>query len=691
MENKEYKLGEAKHHRGGPGFGPGHRGPGGEKAKDLVGTWKKLFGYCRKYIAAIIIALVCAALGTVLTLMGPDKLSDMTDTITEGIAPDTELLTEILGEVSANVSQNMPNGVASIPEITIEEVKISAEDQLEMLEVFSNLDENDENAALEALDSLPDSVYGLVEPSIDMDEILSVGIILIVMYALSWIFSAVQGWTMASVTQKVSKQMRSDISKKINRLPMWFYNRTSTGDVLSRVTNDVDTIGQSLNQSLGTMVHSIILFVGSFVMMLITDGWMTLTAVVASLLGFVLMFAIMGRSQKYFAAQQKCLGNLNGHIEEMYAGHTVVKAYNGEENSGKTFDEMNEKLRESGFKAQCLAGLMQPIMNFIGNLGYVAVCVVGGAMALNGKISFGVIVAFMMYVRYFTQPLSQMAQAMQSLQSAAAAGERVFEFLEAEEMEDESSKTTKLTDTKGTVEFNHVKFGYEDTDTTIIHDFSAVAKPGQKIAIVGPTGAGKTTMVNLLMRFHEIQGGEIRIDGVSTKELTREEVHNQFCMVLQDTWLFEGTVRENLVYCADHISDEKITKACKAVGLDHFIRTLPKGYDTVLNDQINLSQGQKQQLTIARAMIADKPMLILDEATSSVDTRTEQQIQSAMDKLMENRTSFVIAHRLSTIKNSDLILVLKDGDIIESGTHDELLAKNGFYAELYNSQFEQTA
>ncbi|MGN1446076.1 MAG: ABC transporter ATP-binding protein, partial [Eubacteriales bacterium] len=414
-------------------------------------------------------------------------------------------------------------------------------------------------------------------------------------------------------------------------------------------------------------------------------------AVAASLLGFVLMFAIMGRSQKYFTRQQKCLGKLNGHIEEIYAGHTVVKAYNGEEAAGKTFDELNQQLYESGFRANCLAGLMQPIMSFIGNLGYVAVCVVGGAMALNGKISFGVIVAFMMYVRYFTQPLSQIAQASQSLQSAAAAGERVFEFLEAEEMADESHKTAKLEQVKGAVEFDHVKFGYEDSDRIIIHDFSAVAKPGQKIAIVGPTGAGKTTMVNLLMRFHEIQGGEIRIDGVPTKDLTRENVHDQFCMVLQDTWLFEGTVRENLVYCAKDVPDEKITEACQAVGLDHYIRTLPHGYETVLNDQTNLSQGQKQQLTIARAMIADRPMLILDEATSSVDTRTEQKIQAAMDKLMENRTSFVIAHRLSTIKNSDLILVMKNGDIIESGTHDQLLQKGGFYADLYNSQFDQAS
>ncbi len=587
-----------------------------QKANDLVGTWKKLFGYCRRYLVGIVIALLCAVLGTVLTLMGPDKLSEMTDCITSGLTGQS---------------------------------------------------------------------------SIDMDKIFDIGILLVAMYLASYVLTAVQGWIMATVTQRTTKQMRSDISGKINRLPMWFYNRTSTGDVLSRVTNDVDTIGQSLNQSLGNLVHSVVLFVGSLIMMLTTNGIMTLTAVGASFLGFILMFLIMGRSQKYFARQQKHLGRLNGHIEEMYAGHTVVKAYNGEENACKVFDEMNQNLYESGFKAQCLAGIMQPMMGFIGNLGYVAVCVVGGAMVLNDKISFGVIVAFMMYVRYFTQPLSQIAQAMQSLQSAAAAGERVFEFLEAEEMEDESGKTVKLEKAEGIVEFDHVKFGYEDTDKTIIHDFSATAKPGQKIAIVGPTGAGKTTIVNLLMRFHEIQGGEIRIDGVSTKELTRENVHAQFCMVLQDTWLFEGTVRENLVYCAENVSDEKITEACKAVGLDHYIRTLPNGYDTILNDRVNLSQGQKQQLTIARAMIADKPMLILDEATSSVDTRTEQQIQSAMDKLMENRTSFVIAHRLSTIKNSDLILVLKDGDIIESGTHNELLAKNGFYAELYNSQFEQAS
>lgn len=585
-----------------------------EKSKDFKGTWGKIINYCKVYLPVIVVALVCAVIGTVLTLLGPDKLREITNLIAAGMMT-----------------------------------------------------------------------------GIDMDEISKIGFTLVAFYAISYILSATQSLIMATVTQKVSNKLRSDISVKINRLPMWYYNKTTTGDVLSRVTNDVDTIGQSLNQSVGNLVSAVVLFVGSLIMMLKTNGIMTLAGVLATLIGFVLMFAIMGRSQKYFIRQQKHLGEINGHIEEIYSGHTVVKAYNGEAAAKKAFDEMNENLRDSAFKAQCLSGLMMPIMGFIGNFGYVVVCIVGAALVLNDKIEFGVIVAFMMYIRYFTQPLSQIAQAMQSLQSAAAAGERVFEFLDAEEMEDESNKTAKLENIEGNVEFKHVKFGYEDSDKTVINDFSAIAKPGQKIAIVGPTGAGKTTLVNLLMRFHEIQGGEILIDGVSTKDLKREDVHSGFCMVLQDTWLFEGTVRENLIYCTEGVTDEKMKSACKAVGLDHFIRTLPKGYDTVLNDQINLSQGQKQQLTIARAMIADKPMLILDEATSSVDTRTELIIQNAMDELMKNRTSFVIAHRLSTIKNADLILVLKDGDVIESGNHEELLAKNGFYAELYNSQFEQAS
>ena len=597
----------------------GMRGPGmgrrpAEKSKDFKGTWMKIIRYCKRYLAVIVVALICAVAGTILTILGPDKLSDLTKVITEGIAT-----------------------------------------------------------------------------GIDMERVKSIGLTLVVFYVGSAILSFGQQFIMATVTQNVTKQLRSDISGKINRLPMAYYNKTSTGDVLSRVTNDVDMISQSMNQSIGNLVSAVALFFGSLIMMFKTNVIMTLTAVIATMIGFGLMSLITSHSQKYFSRQQANLGALNGHIEEIYSGHTVVKAYNGEKNAKKVFDELNNNLRDSAFKAQSLSGLMQPLMAFIGNLGYVAVCVMGAVLTMKGYIGFEVIVAFMMYIRLFTQPLAQIAQATQSLQSAAAAGERVFAFLGAEEMSDESDKTEKLGKAEGYVDFEHVKFGYEDTDKIIIHDFSAKAKPGQKIAIVGPTGAGKTTLVNLLMRFYEIQSGDIKIDGISTRDMKREEVRSQFCMVLQDTWLFEGTVRENLVYNTENVSEEKIEAACKAVGLDHFIRTLPHGYDTILNDQVSLSQGQKQQLTIARAMIADKPMLILDEATSSVDTRTELQIQKAMDALMQNRTSFVIAHRLSTIKNADLILVLKDGDIIESGNHEELLAKGGFYADLYNSQFDQAS
>lgn len=597
----------------------GMRGPGmgrrpAEKSKDFKGTWMKIIRYCKRYLAVIVVALICAVAGTILTILGPDKLSDLTKVITEGIAT-----------------------------------------------------------------------------GIDMERVKSIGLTLVAFYVDSAILSFGQQFIMATVTQNVTKQLRSDISVKINRLPMAYYNKTSTGDVLSRVTNDVDMISQSMNQSIGNLVSAVALFFGSLIMMFKTNVIMTLTAVIATMIGFGLMSLITSHSQKYFSRQQANLGALNGHIEEIYSGHTVVKAYNGEKNAKKVFDELNNNLRDSAFKAQSLSGLMQPLMAFIGNFGYVAVCVMGAVLTMKGYIGFEIIVAFMMYIRLFTQPLAQIAQATQSLQSAAAAGERVFAFLGAEEMSDESDKTEKLGKAEGYVDFEHVKFGYEDTDKIIIHDFSAKAKPGQKIAIVGPTGAGKTTLVNLLMRFHEIQSGDIKIDGISTRDMKREEVRSQFCMVLQDTWLFEGTVRENLVYNTENVSEEKIEAACKAVGLDHFIRTLPHGYDTILNDQVSLSQGQKQQLTIARAMIADKPMLILDEATSSVDTRTELQIQKAMDALMQNRTSFVIAHRLSTIKNADLILVLKDGDIIESGNHEELLAKGGFYADLYNSQFDQAS
>ena len=495
---------------------------------------------------------------------------------------------------------------------------------------------------------------------------------------------------MATITQKVSKKLRSGISQKINNLPLKYFDSTSYGDVLSRVTNDVDTIGQTLNQSLGSLITAITLFVGSVIMMLVTNGYMALAAIGSSLIGFAIMLLIVSKSQKYFLNQQRGLGAINGHVEEIYAGHNVVKVYNGEHEAKAKFDSINEKLYTNAWKSQFLSGLMMPLMSFIGNLGYVAVCVVGGVMALQGTISFGIIVAFMVYVRLFSQPLSQIAQTATSLQSTAAASERVFEFMGEKELEDENQKVSVLKEVKGDLEFKNVKFGY-DPNKIIIHNFSAHALPGQKVAIVGPTGAGKTTMVNLLMRFYEVNSGEIKIDGIPIDQLTRENVHNLFCMVLQDTWLFEGTIKENIVYSKQGISDEQIVDACKAVGIDHFIRTLPKGYDTVLDDNANLSAGQKQLITIARAMIENTPLLILDEATSSVDTRTEVLIQNAMDKLTVGRTSFVIAHRLSTIRKSDLILVMNEGDIIESGNHNELLAKKGFYADLYNSQFEQAS
>lgn len=608
---------------GGHRMGGGHgMGAPVEKPKDFKGTWKKLIQYCRKFIPATIVALIFAAVGTVLQIIGPDKLKDMTNEITKG---------------------------------------------------------------------LPAIVNGQpVIGAIDMNAVINIGLILVFFYAASAVASFIQSFMMATVTQRISKNLRTDISGKINRMPLKYFDKVSYGDVLSRVTNDVDAIGQTLSQSIGTLVTSVTMFVGALIMMFYNNWIMALTAIVSSLIGFVLMMIIMKKSQKYFIAQQQGLGDVNGHVEEIYAGHNVVKVYNGGKEAKKEFERINTSLANSAWKSQFLSGLMMPLMNFIGNFGYVAVCVVGAALAMNGTITFGVIVAFMLYVRLFTQPLSQMAQAAQNLQRTAAASERVFDFFDEEELSDERDKTKKLSDVKGDVEFRHVKFGY-NPDKIIIKDFSAKVEAGQKIAIVGPTGAGKTTMVNLLMRFYELNGGEILLDGIPTSQVTRENVHEQFCMVLQDTWLFEGTIKENIIYSKENVSDEDVIKACKAVGLHHFIKTLPKGYDTVLNDAANLSQGQKQLVTIARAMIQNAPMLILDEATSSIDTRTEIIIQEAMDKLTHGRTSFVIAHRLSTIKNADLILVMKDGDIIESGSHNELLAKGGFYSELYNSQFAKAS
>lgn len=607
---------------GGPsGGGPG-MGGAVEKPKKFKETWGKLINYCKKYLPAIVIALILATIGTILQIIGPDKLKDMTNEISKG---------------------------------------------------------------------LPALVDGqTVMGAIDMETVISIAVLLVFFYAGAAILSFAQNFIMATVTAKVSKSLRTGISNKINKLPLKYFDKTSYGDVLSRVTNDVDTIEQTLNQSIGSLVSAVTMFVGSLVMMFYTNWILALTAIGSTIIGFVFMMVVMSRSQKYFTAQQQQLGEINGHIEEVYSGHTVVKAYNGGKDAKNTFEGINKGIYDSGWKSQFMSGMMMPIMSFIGNFGYVAVCVVGAALAMNGTISFGVIVAFMMYIRLFTQPLSQLAQSMQTLQRTAAASERIFEFFEEEELSDESQKAKKLENIKGDVEFRHVKFGY-DKDKTIIHDFSAKVKAGEKIAIVGPTGAGKTTIVNLLMRFYDLDSGEILLDNIPTHQVPRENVHEQFSMVLQDTWLFEGTIKENIVYSKQGVTDEEIIAACKAVGLHHFIRTLPGGYDTMLNDKANLSAGQKQLVTIARAMIQNAPLLILDEATSSVDTRTERIVQAAMDKLTAGRTSFIIAHRLSTIRNADLILVMKDGDIIESGNHIDLLEKGGFYAELYNSQFEHVA
>ena len=535
---------------------------------------------------------------------------------------------------------------------------------------------------------LPKMVKGKpVMAAIDMDKVKSITMMLVIFYGSSLLLNLLQRFIMADVTQKISKSFREKIANKVNKLPFSYFDNTTFGDILSRVTNDVDTISQSLNQSVGSLLTSVVMLVGTVVMMIYNSGILTVTTILSSLVGFVVIIIIMKKSQKHFKAQQENLGDINGQIEEVYTGHNVIKAYNAGEMMIDEFEETNTKLYTSAWKSQFLSGLMMPVMQFAGNFSYVMVCIVGGALAINGKISFGVIVAFMIYVRLFTNPLSDIAQSFNTLQRAAAAGERVFEFLNEKELEEENV-TEKLDRAKGEVEFKDVRFGY-NPDKIIIKDFSVKVNPGEKIAIVGPTGAGKTTIVNLLMRFYEINDGQILVDGIDTKKLSRDNLRDQFCMVLQDSWVFEASVRENITFGEENITDEELIDVCKRVNLDHFIRTLPQGYDTILNDKQSLSQGQLQLLTIARAMVSHAPMLILDEATSSVDTRTEIIVQDAMDELAKGRTSFVIAHRLSTIKNADLILVMKDGDIVEKGKHDELLAKDGFYAQLYNAQFER--
>ncbi|MBV7390997.1 ABC transporter ATP-binding protein [Enterococcus alishanensis] len=572
-------------------------------------NWANIKKYAGQYTIPFIIAVIFATVGSITTILGPDQLSEITNTITAGLTGD-----------------------------------------------------------------------------IDTDKIVRICIFLATLYGIGAVMSYVQGFITTTITQKFSKKLRTQVSEKIDRLPLQYFDSHKQGDTLSRVTNDLDTVGQSLNQSLGSLAPSVTLLIGSVIMMFHNDWMLSLTAIISVFLGFAAVVLILSKSQKHFSGQQRKLGAVSSFAEEVYSGHSVITTYNAKNEVNEEFGKLNQDLYSSVWRAQFLSGIMQPMMSFIGNFGYVMVCVVGSVLALNGTITFGVVVAFMIYVRIFTNPLAQLAQVFSTLQSASAALSRVFEFLDEEEMADESYKKVQLQDTIGNVHFDHVSFGYNQ-DQTIIHDFSVDAKAGEKIAIVGPTGAGKTTIVNLLMKFYEVNRGKILIDGKSTGDMTREEVHDQFCMVLQDTWLFEGTIKENLIFNQEGVTDEAVIDACKAVGIDHFINTLPKGYDTVLDDSIELSVGQKQLMTIARALIKQAPMLILDEATSSVDTRTEELIQKAMDKLMEGKTSFVIAHRLSTIRNADKILVMNHGDIIEQGNHEKLMAEGGFYADLYNSQF----
>lgn len=588
-----------------------------EKASkgEMASAMKKIIEYMKGSVGIVAVALVLAALGAVLTIIGPDKVGEITDLIADGLMT-----------------------------------------------------------------------------GIDLKAVARVGIFLGVIYISSSLFTFIQQYIMATVTLKMSYRMRSDLSRKINCVPQKYFNSHSQGDILSRITNDVSTLQQGLTNSLPTIISAAAQFVGCLIMMFVTEWRLALISLFITFFGLFLIVFIMSKSQKFFLDRQESLGKLNGYVEEMYSGHEVVRISRGAGNVKKHFGGLNEAVYNANWKSQFLSGIMQPLMNVIGNLAYVAVCVFGSMLALNGTITFGVIISFILYVRLFTSPLGQIAQGMTNMQTASASAQRIFDFIESEELSDESDKSSEMPEVKGNVSFENVRFSYPDTpDKVIIKNFSADVKAGQKVAIVGPTGAGKTTMVNLLMRFFEINSGSISIDGTPISQLSRETVHNMFSMVLQDTWLFEGTVRENLVYNMEGISDESLERVCKACGLDKFVHTLPEGFDTVLSESVAISAGQKQLLTIARAMLQNAPMLILDEATSSVDTRTELLIQRAMDKLTKGRTSFVIAHRLSTIKNADLILVMRDGDVIESGNHETLMAKGGFYAELYNSQFDQAS
>ena len=689
-----------------------------EKTKDFKGTMIRLFKNLDKFRKLLILSLLLAFLSSILSAIAPNKLSDVTNVISDGIKPNVEMFKTISSKMMENVYKNyqihlpmqsvtdesIPNTdfnqvLANLDEVhkrslleefSIDGVVISVDDQLEYLTILESIDSTKTEEMIAKIDELPKSIKSLVEPKLDMDELKNRSLVLAIIYLLGAIFLYFQGLLMAYVANGYSKGLRSSISHKINKLPLKYFDTHEAGDVLSRVTNDIDTIGMNMDQSLSTLVSQVTLFIGAIIMMFVTNWIMALTAIGASIFGFLFSFMLLKKSQKYFIERQEVLGALNGHIEEIYSGHNVVKTYNGEEDALREFDEINNRLYYCNRKSQFLSGIMHPIMMFIGNFGYVAVCVVGAILVMKDMTSFGTIVAFMIYVRLFTNPLSQIAQAMTSLQSMSAAAERVFEFVDEAELSSEKGLSGYVDPkkAKGNIEFKHVKFAY-DEGHPIIKDFSAKVNSGEKIAIVGPTGAGKTTMVNLLMKFYDIESGDILIDGVSIHDMTRENIHNLFIMVLQDTWLFDGTVRDNIRYNQKNVNDEKIWKVCNTVGIDHFIKTLPGGLDSEVGDNEAISSGQKQLLTIARGMMEDAPFLILDEATSNVDTRTEELVQKAMDKLTEGRTSFIIAHRLSTIKNADLILVMNEGNIVEQGKHEDLLKLDGFYAKLYNSQFQK--
>ena len=651
-------------------------------SKDFFGSLKRLIKELNNYKVIVIIALVLAAFSSIFSIIAPSKLSDLTDEIASVFVVKKEKIEEI--------NKTIANNKYSFKSFQIDGIEVTSKDQKDFLNVISSINQDvTVNELYQKIDELPKSIQNIIKPSINWKVVLNIVIFLVIIYVLSALFTYLESIIMTLVSNKFAKRLRSDISTKINKLPLKYFDNNQIGDILSRVTNDVDTIAQTLNQSLATLVSSLTLFIGTLIMMFVTNYIMAITAILSSLIGFIFMSITLSKSQKYFKMRQKELGKLNSHIEEVYSALTIVKAYNGKKESTKKFDELNKNVYEANRMSQFLSGLMPTSMVFIGNFGYVAVCIVGALLTSNNVITFGVIVAFMTYIRLFTNPLQQIAQGFTSLQGASAASERVFEFLDEEEMKEETPKKhLDKTKVKGNIEFDHIRFSYNE-DKIIINDFTAKVKAGQKVAIVGPTGAGKTTMVNLLMKFYDIKDGDIKIDGVSIKDLSRENIHELFTMVLQDTWLFNGTIKENIIYNRNNISDEKVKEVCKIVGLDHFIKTLPNTYNSNLEESDSISSGQKQLLTIARGMIENAPFLILDEATSNVDTRTEELVQKAMDELTKGKTSFIIAHRLSTIKNADLILVLKDGNIVEQGKHSQLINKNSFYADIYNSQFQK--